>query len=100
MWRKKCKFAVKIFKRGFALLISIKTSVEYVHLVFHSTDNLFFWILGLTYSYIYVQLFSEMEDKNRKNLGELRDLGKMLALTFGPHLHRVREPLVTLHMWV
>ncbi|XP_008324761.1 cohesin subunit SA-1 isoform X2 [Cynoglossus semilaevis] len=44
------------------------------------------------------QLFSEMEDKNRKNLGELRDLGKMLALTFGPHLHRVREPLVTLHM--
>lgn len=29
------------FSKGFCI-INFKTSVEYVHLVFHSTDNLFF----------------------------------------------------------
>lgn len=46
------------------------------------------------------QLFSEMvaEDHNRQGLGEMRDLAKRLAMSFGIDLHRVRKPLVALHM--
>ncbi|XP_032383518.1 cohesin subunit SA-2 isoform X1 [Etheostoma spectabile] len=46
------------------------------------------------------QLFSEMltEDHSRQNLDEIRDLAKRLAMSFGIDLHRVRKPLVALHM--
>ncbi|XP_059203008.1 cohesin subunit SA-2 isoform X2 [Centropristis striata] len=46
------------------------------------------------------QLFSEMltEDHSRKDLAEIRDLAKRLAMSFGIDLHRVRRPLVALHM--
>ncbi|XP_060903467.1 cohesin subunit SA-1 [Labrus mixtus] len=46
------------------------------------------------------QLFSEMltEDHSRRDLGEIRDLAKRLAMSFGIDLHRVRKPLVALHM--
>ncbi|XP_049898198.1 cohesin subunit SA-2 isoform X2 [Epinephelus moara] len=46
------------------------------------------------------QLFSEMltEDRSRQDLGEIRDLAKRLAMSFGIDLHRVRKPLVALHM--
>nr|XP_019937625.1 PREDICTED: cohesin subunit SA-1-like [Paralichthys olivaceus]XP_019937710.1 PREDICTED: cohesin subunit SA-1-like [Paralichthys olivaceus] len=46
------------------------------------------------------QLFSEMltEEHSRKDLNEIRDLGKRLAMSFGIDLHRVRKPLVALHM--
>ncbi|KAF1384988.1 hypothetical protein PFLUV_G00125940 [Perca fluviatilis] len=46
------------------------------------------------------QLFSEMltEDHSRQDLGEIRDLAKRLAMSFGIDLHRVRKPLVALHM--
>ncbi|XP_070769672.1 cohesin subunit SA-1-like [Enoplosus armatus] len=45
------------------------------------------------------QLFSEMltEDHSRQDLGEIRDLAKRLAMSFGIDLHRVRKPLVALH---
>ncbi|KAF0039963.1 hypothetical protein F2P81_008198 [Scophthalmus maximus] len=46
------------------------------------------------------QLFSEMltENHSRQDLCEIRDLGKRLAMSFGIDLHRVRKPLVALHM--
>ena len=46
-----------------------------------------------------IQLFSEMltEDLSRQDLGEIRDLAKRLAMSFGIDLHRVRKPLVALH---
>ncbi|XP_042349536.1 cohesin subunit SA-2 [Plectropomus leopardus] len=46
------------------------------------------------------QLFSEMlmEDHSRQDLREIRDLAKRLAMSFGIDLHRVRKPLVALHM--
>ncbi|XP_078117464.1 cohesin subunit SA-2 [Sander vitreus] len=46
------------------------------------------------------QLFSEMltEDHSRQDLGGIRDLAKRLAMSFGIDLHRVRKPLVALHM--
>eukprot|EP00064_Thunnus_orientalis_P013981 superscaffoldBa00002361_g14022 len=45
------------------------------------------------------QLFSEMltEDLSRQDLGEIRDLAKRLAMSFGIDLHRIRKPLVALH---
>ncbi|XP_029918342.1 cohesin subunit SA-1 isoform X2 [Myripristis murdjan] len=45
------------------------------------------------------QLFSEMisEDQSREELGEIKDLAKKLAMSFGIDLHRVRKPLVALH---
>lgn len=45
------------------------------------------------------QLFSEMltELHSRKDLDEIRDLAKRLAMSFGIDLHRVRKPLVALH---
>uniref|UniRef100_UPI0037E9BAFF cohesin subunit SA-1-like n=1 Tax=Semicossyphus pulcher TaxID=241346 RepID=UPI0037E9BAFF len=45
------------------------------------------------------QLFSEMltEDHSRQDLGEIRDLAKRLAMSFGIDLHRVRKPMVALH---
>ncbi|CAK6964961.1 cohesin subunit SA-2 [Scomber scombrus] len=45
------------------------------------------------------QLFSEMltEDLSMQDLGEIRDLAKKLAMSFGIDLHRVRKPLVALH---
>ncbi|XP_060935180.1 cohesin subunit SA-1 [Limanda limanda] len=46
------------------------------------------------------QLFSEMltEEHSRRDLNEIRDLGKRLAMSFGIDLQRVRKPLVALHM--
>ncbi|XP_072252473.1 cohesin subunit SA-2-like [Leuresthes tenuis] len=46
------------------------------------------------------QLFSEMltEDHSQQDLSEIRDLAKRLAMSFGINLHRVRKPLVALHM--
>ncbi|CAI5652752.1 unnamed protein product [Oreochromis niloticus] len=46
------------------------------------------------------QLFSEMltEHHSRQDLTEIRDLAKRLAMSFGIDLHRVRKPLVALHM--
>ncbi|XP_028315452.1 cohesin subunit SA-1 [Gouania willdenowi] len=46
------------------------------------------------------QLFSEMltEDHSRKDLIEIRDLAKRLAMSFGIDLRRVRKPLLALHM--
>lgn len=41
-----------------------------------------------------------MEEHNRQDLGEIRDLAKRLAMSFGIDLHRVRKPLVALHMYV
>lgn len=48
------------------------------------------------------QLFSEMltEHRSRQDLAEIRDLAKRLAMSFGIDLHRVRKPLVALHMSV
>ncbi|XP_068571632.1 cohesin subunit SA-1-like isoform X2 [Cebidichthys violaceus] len=45
------------------------------------------------------QLFSEMltEDHSRRDLGEIRDLAKRLAMSFGIDLNRARKPLVALH---
>ncbi|KAM4621914.1 cohesin subunit SA-1 [Polymixia lowei] len=45
------------------------------------------------------QLFSEMmsEERSSQDLGEIRDLAKRLAMSFGIDLHRVRKPLVALH---
>lgn len=45
-------------------------------------------------------MFAEMltEDPKDQNLGEIRDLAKKLAMSFGVDLERVREPLVALHM--
>ncbi|KAM6952951.1 cohesin subunit SA-2 [Lycodopsis pacificus] len=45
------------------------------------------------------QLFSEMltEDHSRQDLGEIRDLAKRLAMSFGIDLNRARKPLVALH---
>lgn len=47
-----------------------------------------------------VQLFSEMltELHSRQDLGEIRDLAKRLAMSFGIDLRSVRKPLMTLHM--
>lgn len=52
--------------------------------------------------FVCVQLFSEMlmEDRSRQDLGEIRDLAKRLAMSFGIDLHRVRKPMVALHMQV
>ncbi|CAL1612852.1 unnamed protein product [Knipowitschia caucasica] len=46
------------------------------------------------------QLFSEMltEEQSKQDLGEIRDLAKRLAMSFGIDLHRARAPLVALHM--
>ncbi|KAM4555694.1 cohesin subunit SA-2 [Odontesthes bonariensis] len=46
------------------------------------------------------QLFSEMltEDHSQQDISEIRDLAKRLAMSFGINLHRVRKPLVALHM--
>ncbi|KAM3866989.1 cohesin subunit SA-1 [Diretmus argenteus] len=46
------------------------------------------------------QLFSEMisEKPDEQEFGEIRDLAKRLAMSFGTHLHRVRKSLVALHM--
>ncbi|KAM3613303.1 uncharacterized protein V6R79_023667 [Siganus canaliculatus] len=46
------------------------------------------------------QLFSEMltEGHNTQEFGEIRNLAKRLAMSFGIDLHRVRKPLVALHM--
>ncbi|TNN73085.1 Cohesin subunit SA-1 [Liparis tanakae] len=46
------------------------------------------------------QLFSEMltEEHSRQDLGEIRDLAKRLAMSFGINLNRVRKPLVALHV--
>ncbi|XP_006809016.1 cohesin subunit SA-1 isoform X2 [Neolamprologus brichardi] len=46
------------------------------------------------------QLFAEMltEHHSRQDLTEIRDLAKRLAMSFGIDLHRVRKPLVALHM--
>ncbi|XP_074529935.1 cohesin subunit SA-1 [Halichoeres trimaculatus] len=46
------------------------------------------------------QLFSEMlmEEHSRRNLGGIRELAKRLAMSFGVDLHRIRKPLVALHM--
>lgn len=45
-------------------------------------------------------MFSEMltEDPENQDPGEIRDLAKKLAMSFGVDLYRVREPLVALHM--
>ncbi|XP_056133500.1 cohesin subunit SA-2 [Lampris incognitus] len=45
------------------------------------------------------QLFSERISNNSsgQDLGEIRDLAKKLAMSFGIDLHRVRKPLVSLH---
>lgn len=50
--------------------------------------------------FVYVQLFSEMltEEHSRQDLGEIRDLAKRLAMSFGINLNRVRKPLVALHV--
>lgn len=40
------------------------------------------------------------EDHSRQDLGEIRDLAKRLAMSFGIDLHRVRKPLVALHTQV
>lgn len=47
-------------------------------------------------------MFSEMltEDPKNQDLSEIRELAKRLAMSFGVDLHRVRKPLVALHMWV
>ncbi|KAM9740869.1 cohesin subunit SA-1 [Menidia menidia] len=46
------------------------------------------------------QLFSEMltESRCQQDLSEIRELAKRLAMSFGINLHRVRKPLVALHM--
>uniref|UniRef100_A0A674M9Y3 Cohesin subunit SA n=1 Tax=Takifugu rubripes TaxID=31033 RepID=A0A674M9Y3_TAKRU len=46
------------------------------------------------------QMFSEMltEDPKNQNLGEIRELAKRLAMSFGIDLYHVREPLAALHM--
>uniref|UniRef100_A0A3P8S0M6 Cohesin subunit SA n=1 Tax=Amphiprion percula TaxID=161767 RepID=A0A3P8S0M6_AMPPE len=46
------------------------------------------------------QLFSEMltDNRSREDLSEIRDLAKRLAMSFGINLHRVRKPLLALHM--
>ncbi|XP_028271897.1 cohesin subunit SA-1 [Parambassis ranga] len=46
------------------------------------------------------QLYSEMltEDRSKRNLTEIRDLAKRLAMSFGVDLHRARKPVVALHM--
>uniref|UniRef100_A0AAQ5YSD4 Cohesin subunit SA n=1 Tax=Amphiprion ocellaris TaxID=80972 RepID=A0AAQ5YSD4_AMPOC len=46
------------------------------------------------------QLFSEMltDNRSREDLPEIRDLAKRLAMSFGINLHRVRKPLLALHM--
>ncbi|XP_047441289.1 cohesin subunit SA-1 [Mugil cephalus] len=46
------------------------------------------------------QMFSEMviEERGKQDLSEIRDLAKRLAMSFGIDLHRVRKPLVALHM--
>uniref|UniRef100_A0A3B3I8U6 Cohesin subunit SA n=1 Tax=Oryzias latipes TaxID=8090 RepID=A0A3B3I8U6_ORYLA len=46
------------------------------------------------------QLFSEMltDDPSQQDPTEIRDLAKKLAMTFGIDLHRIRKPLVALHL--
>ncbi|XP_023144986.2 cohesin subunit SA-1 isoform X2 [Amphiprion ocellaris] len=48
----------------------------------------------------YSKLFSEMltDNRSREDLPEIRDLAKRLAMSFGINLHRVRKPLLALHM--
>lgn len=45
-------------------------------------------------------MFSEMltEEPKNRDLCEIIDLAKKLAMSFGVDLYRVREPLVALHM--
>lgn len=47
-------------------------------------------------------MFSEMltEDPKNQDLGEIRDLAKKLAMSFGVDLYHVREPLLALHTYV
>lgn len=47
-------------------------------------------------------MFSEKMTVGPKNqdLSQIRDLAKRLAMSFGVDLHRVRQPLVALHMYV
>lgn len=40
------------------------------------------------------------EDHNMEGPGEIRDLAKRFAMSFGVDLNRVREPVVALHMQV
>ncbi|KAM9832908.1 cohesin subunit SA-1 isoform 1-T3 [Syngnathus typhle] len=46
------------------------------------------------------QVFTEMlvEGVNKRNIDEIKDLAKKLAMTFGNNLPHVRKPLVALHM--
>ncbi|XP_037315563.2 cohesin subunit SA-1 [Pungitius pungitius] len=46
------------------------------------------------------QMFSEMltEEQSRQDVGEIRDLAKRLAMSFGIDLKRARKPLVALHV--
>ncbi|XP_061581993.1 cohesin subunit SA-2 [Cololabis saira] len=46
------------------------------------------------------QLFSEMltEDRSHQDPTEIRELAKKFAMSFGIDLHRVRKPIVALHM--
>ncbi|KAM8909968.1 cohesin subunit SA-1 isoform 3-T7 [Spinachia spinachia] len=46
------------------------------------------------------QMFSEMltEERSRQDVGEIRDLAKRLAMSFGIDLKRARKPLVALHV--
>lgn len=47
-------------------------------------------------------MFSEKMTVGPKNedLSQIRELAKRLAMSFGVDLHRVRQPLVALHMYV
>lgn len=38
------------------------------------------------------------EERDRQDFGEIRELAKRLAMSFGVDLHRARTPLVALHM--
>lgn len=49
------------------------------------------------------QLFSALAPEcvgGGQEFGEIRELAKRLAMSFGIDLHRVRKPLVSLHMSV
>ena len=51
--------------------------------------------------FVCAQVFSEMltEDHSQQDLSEIRELAKKLAMSFGIDLHRVRKPLMALHMY-
>lgn len=40
------------------------------------------------------------DDPSQQDPTEIRDLAKKLAMTFGIDLHRIRKPLVALHLSV